>query len=85
MRPLYASILATTTALQTCKVQDLATRRVAGALLAPFGGRAGAAHGDELVGRAGSSTKGREEGARDSSRREVLDFACLEGRCRCED
>ena len=47
MRPLYASILATTTALRTCKVQDLATRRVAGALLAPFGGRAGAAH--ELV------------------------------------
>jgi thiol-disulfide isomerase/thioredoxin len=47
MRPLYASILATTTALQTCKVQDLATRRIAGALLAPFGGRAGAAH--ELV------------------------------------
>ena len=47
MRPLYASILATTTALQTCKVQDLATRRVAGALLAPFGGRPGAAH--ELV------------------------------------
>ena len=47
MRPLYASILATATALKTCKVQDLATRRVAGALLAPFGGRAGAAH--ELV------------------------------------
>ena len=47
MRPLYASILATTTALKTCKVQDLATRRISGALLAPFGGRAGAAH--ELV------------------------------------
>jgi len=47
MRPRHALILATATALQTCKVQDLATRRVAGALLAPFGGRAGAAH--ELV------------------------------------
>jgi len=47
MRPLHALILATATALKTCKVQDLATRRVAGALLAPFGGRAGAAH--ELV------------------------------------
>ena len=42
MRPLHALILATATALKTCKVQDLATRRVAGALLAPFGGRAGA-------------------------------------------
>jgi len=40
-------ILATAAALRTCTVQDLATRRVAGALLAPFGGRAGAAH--ELV------------------------------------
>ena len=47
MRPRHAFILATATALKTCKVQDLATRRVAGALLAPFGGRAGAAH--ELV------------------------------------
>ncbi len=47
MRLAWAMILATATALQTCKVQDLATRRIAGALLAPFGGRAGAAH--ELV------------------------------------
>jgi len=48
MRPLaWATSLAAAAALQTCKVQDLATRRVAGALLAPFGGRAGAAH--ELV------------------------------------
>ena len=47
MGPRHAFILATATALKTCKVQDLATRRVAGALLAPFGGRAGAAH--ELV------------------------------------
>ena len=47
MRPLWATCLAAAAALQTCKVQDLATRRIAGALLAPFGGRAGAAH--ELV------------------------------------
>ena len=77
MRPLWATCLAAAAALQTCKVQDLATRRVAGALLAPFGGRAGAAHGYELVGGARSSAERGEEGAGYSSRREVLDIACL--------
>lgn len=60
MRPLccgaFLAVATTALAPRTCRVEDVATRRVAGSFLAPFGGRSGAAH--ELVAVRGRAADG---------------------------